>query len=632
VAEEHETHIKLTLKDKVSEAAHKASESVERLGDRAEKTLSKLTEMGMALSGMAGAFGLERMVETGKESLEQVGKLSKLTDMTADHVAAMRDVFEQSGLGAEQMSRSMTMLSKKALALEENGKAISDEARRWGIDLKNGPEAALLSISEAVKKHKIGQAEVMKLTGVTRENLGGMMELLEGGREELKRNVDEAAKLNVHLADPGVLERFKKFHEASEKIREAWRRVSEKVVIGLAPALSRMSDKFSHWIDHLNVDKFVNTLVKGLEMAVAHAKQLGRVMMINMALERTMGSGIVGSASRAWGMAGHMPGVGALGRGAGGAVKLAAGVGEGVFGGLGKIFAPIAKLFSMAGSLGPVVSGLVQFATKATVILAIVSAVAMLAQHSEKLKAAVGKLWEAVKKVGDALLGVFNTEAVQWLGEKLIWVATKLAEAVTKLLNGLAIILGGPDKWKGAITGVGTERGRQAAMDRAVNDFVKEWQANLAKMSDAELAIASKGLGPLAQFYKRGVDITDMSDTLVEMQNSIPRLKELRDQEYAIEATAINAKERQLEQQEAFAKWGKETLGDLVQWGQKWLGPKATPDKPLFNQDFRGSRFEIEQKFAEGFDPDRIAVAFANDISSLGERKMTSTLGPQFIR
>ena len=45
-------------------------------------------------------------------------------------------------------------------------------------------------------------------------------------------------------------------------------------------------------------------------------------------------------------------------------------------------------------------------------------------------------------------------------------------------------------------------------------------------------------------------------------------------------------------------------------------------------QDFRYSRFQIEQAFAEGFDPDRIAVAFAQDLSRVGERQLQSNVEP----
>jgi len=47
-------------------------------------------------------------------------------------------------------------------------------------------------------------------------------------------------------------------------------------------------------------------------------------------------------------------------------------------------------------------------------------------------------------------------------------------------------------------------------------------------------------------------------------------------------------------------------------------------------QDFRNSRFDITQKFAEGYDPDRIAVLFAQDLGRIGERRLQSGLEPLF--
>lgn len=47
-------------------------------------------------------------------------------------------------------------------------------------------------------------------------------------------------------------------------------------------------------------------------------------------------------------------------------------------------------------------------------------------------------------------------------------------------------------------------------------------------------------------------------------------------------------------------------------------------------QDFRGSRFNIQQKFEEGFDPDRIATAFAADLQRVGRRALQSGFEPAF--
>lgn len=46
--------------------------------------------------------------------------------------------------------------------------------------------------------------------------------------------------------------------------------------------------------------------------------------------------------------------------------------------------------------------------------------------------------------------------------------------------------------------------------------------------------------------------------------------------------------------------------------------------------DARYSRFEINQKFEEGFDPDRIALAFVRDVGRLGQERLQSGLEPTF--
>jgi len=57
--------------------------------------------------------------------------------------------------------------------------------------------------------------------------------------------------------------------------------------------------------------------------------------------------------------------------------------------------------------------------------------------------------------------------------------------------------------------------------------------------------------------------------------------------------------------------------------------PGARPGTSV-HQDFRHSRFDITQRFQEGFDPDRIAVAFADDVGRIGEQRLQSGLEPIF--
>lgn len=48
------------------------------------------------------------------------------------------------------------------------------------------------------------------------------------------------------------------------------------------------------------------------------------------------------------------------------------------------------------------------------------------------------------------------------------------------------------------------------------------------------------------------------------------------------------------------------------------------------HNDFRHSRFDITQKFAEGFDPDRIAVGFVTDLERMSNARLTSGFSPLF--
>lgn len=60
------------------------------------------------------------------------------------------------------------------------------------------------------------------------------------------------------------------------------------------------------------------------------------------------------------------------------------------------------------------------------------------------------------------------------------------------------------------------------------------------------------------------------------------------------------------------------------------LAKPTTEDKSKRKFDFSGSTFEITQEFAPGFDPDRIAVSFAQDLADMGETSVTSGWAPTF--
>lgn len=620
------TSLEWTLRDKVSSALHKIAQGIESLGqkfehmkhyakegfdkvgegaERVSRTLSRVTELGMGLAGIGAGIGFERMVETGRESLEQLKKISELTDMSGDSVAAWRDAFEQAGMQSEQFSRSITALSKKSLAMAEGSKTLVSEARQWGIVLDQGPAKSILTISKAVQQHKIDQGAVAKYMRISGEEAGAMMGFLKKGPEAIEQTIDQAKKLNVHLADGAALEKFERFHEASTKIHEAWRRISEKVIIQLAPTLARMSDRLSTWIDKINVDKVVSPLVKGFEFAVNHARLLGRIMLANAAIERMGGIGrVAGMAKGVLGFGGRVGGGigGLLGKGVGIGAQV---MGEAGLGGVGGAMGKVAGLLPLLGRVAGAALG----------IGAVAAAIYLVIKHLDYFKAQLGsvamQVWSSVKRLGEAISDLLSEDSA--IGRFMRVVGQGMVDATRSILGMVAKIFG----WiSDALDLINV--GWTAITEG--KDFATVQQEMSQKKNEARLDIYHAKLGKISEEALGGIiQIFDMGMVLSEQQKKM--LMQWAD---AIDASGLKIDAASQRRIEAIRSRFKEP--------EKRGGEDAVAGRGGVYQDFRGSRFDIEQKFAEGFDPDRIGVAFSNDLGSLGERKMVSTLGPQFIR
>lgn len=68
---------------------------------------------------------------------------------------------------------------------------------------------------------------------------------------------------------------------------------------------------------------------------------------------------------------------------------------------------------------------------------------------------------------------------------------------------------------------------------------------------------------------------------------------------------------------------------DLQDGGSARTG-RAPPNRPSVHQDFRYSRFDITQKFADGFSPERVAAAFVGDLESMASQRLSSGFAPAF--
>lgn len=583
MSEEDEVEIPLTVKDHASKVLEKIAHAGEKMSHTMDHAAAKMAELGMAVAGLAGGIGLERMVETGKEYLEQISRMSKLTGQSANSIAGMRHAFELSGLSGEQLAATMSAISKKSAMMQEGGGKLLKQAKQWGVDLEHGPQKTMTSMAKLVEKHKIGAGQVSQLLRVSGDSLGGMMDLLKKGPEEVGKMIDDGRAKNKFVNEE-TMGAFERYQEASRQIHQAWTRLSAKVVTSLAPVLEKLSDKLSAWMDKMGdgAGHFTDILVKGMEKGIEHARTIGKLMAANMLLEKFHGHGLSGTLLQVGEKGGKMgehlgehllKGAGKFSKYVSTAKSLGTS-GSGAMRNVGTFLGPIARILGpLAGAfskLGPIVTGFMGLAGKASIIgLAVFAIGAVMSNLNEigsRLKPIIDIIWQNLSLIGKLFSDIFKSSAAQsvaaLLGQAVV-ILTEIVGGVAVLVNKL---LGGP-----------SDPGRANAANINANE---RWRTSLADFAYNAAGGGAKGRAAAKNIWYKP-------------------LKDEHDE-------AMRKK----------AELAKRSEDNGAQTG--------------LYQDFRGSRFEITQAFSEGFDPDRVASAFANDLGSLGERKLQSGFSPLF--
>jgi hypothetical protein len=137
--------------------------------------------------------------------------------------------------------------------------------------------------------------------------------------------------------------------------------------------------------------------------------------------------------------------------------------------------------------------------------------------------------------------------------------------------------------------------------------------------------------------HRHGAGQTMEDFERAEQERSItPEMRRAAESGWASQQAADQARDRETNAMNAMATsatgWGEEFDHQTRQ--ARRLRPLHNPPNQRggahTTNDFRHSRFEIMQKFAEGFDPDRIAVAFSHDLERTAERRLSGQLEPQF--
>ena len=594
----------------------------------------------------------------------------------------------------QKMSISMQRYKMEVERTGKAQSAASQIIQKLGVNLEKGPQAAMIKLAEMAKASKLSMADLTIAFQVSETSAIRLQALLKRGPQEVGRIMTDLQEqgLAVNAQNIAAFNRYEeaviRIKSAWNRIAIV---VSAKVMPVVAGLLEKVRDRMEAWT--ANADKWGEKVVGWLGKAGAlldkHLSKvimIGKVMAVNAALQATTGVGLGRVAAGGAGMLGRIGGR-VLGGAAGAGAAAAGGAGAAAAGGglaatLSALAAPLAIVAAaLAAVAAVIVPGVIairdDFEGVATTISDLWDRVTVqLGMIFDKVMTVMEPVISALERVMGPLGKVFTRDGpvgrffmlllptyITMMLEQIDYLLTvvqaipifveKIWEAfnthvVDRIVGAWQVIadlfdeyitspiLQSWDMIKGAFSSVYStitnawDAIKQRFTSTVHTPVVGAWK-KIADVFDKYI------LGPILNAWGKvkgafgsvyNAIIGGLNSILMWLDKKLGPLfnvlnaplkmwKDSMDEVRRATADALAARrrERQLELSLATIPGGRRDRGERQQ--------------PPVN-DFRGSKFDIKQMFAEGFDPDRIAAAFSSDLADLGEKRIQSGLAPLF--
>jgi hypothetical protein len=567
-------------------------------------TLSKLGGLGLVVGG---GLSFHSALETTEKYLENIKQVKELTGATASETDFLFSNARKAGVPYETMATTMFQLSRRGSQLATSQHAMTQQvpgmAKRFaslGVDMKKGPVKSLEAMSAAVKAGKIGAGELMSQFRIPQKDANDMEKFL---REMDPKKLARARKGGKGFVSDGDIEAFDRMQEAQHRIADAWNRIQVTVVKYIYPIAAKMAESFA-----ANIERVLPPLEDAMAFVALHmdkivtaAKIFASVMTGKKVLEVLAGAASPGGLLAKL----SVGNLGSLVSGAGGA-------------GMG------AQITAILGA----------FAKALPVIAVIAAAVWLLAKGVEaiyknvdglrdRFYSAIDLIRGRLEVVGERILGVWNrlVSAFDFGGGKVDNVGKTVGNALVTIVEFIDWTLSHFIAFYSAIY---AQSGQLADFAFDILDGWEKWiYSPLVQMARSVGDIIQKALGgdfkgalrAFGDFQRNGIQL---------VTNTMLGLGEIANKKRPAFMDSYNA--ALADQQAAAEKNAKQYALDRARMPER--SAPSERDKKQFN--FPNARFDITQQFAEGFDPDRIAVAFANDLAAIGEMRTQSSLSQAF--
>lgn len=576
-----------------------------------------LTGMIPLAGGVATALSFHGVMQTTENYIKQLKEVRELTGAAGAETDYLFSSARQAGVEYGQMQGIMFRLSRRASMLTEQmqqmGGRVTGVAKRMqsmGVDMTKGPVHAMVTLSEAVKKGRVGASELMSQFQIPM----GAVNDFKGFLEQLDENELKAALESGKYVSDADIDAFDKMEAAQHRIADAFNRIQVMLGKTLIPVVADLTDKTAKKIEEWlpAARRFGQYLADNFDKLLATAKAIMAVFAARKVVSIVMATPVLGTA------------VSKLGTEVGARIMTSMAMGmAGGAGPLGAVMGTLSAALSTAASaasafLLPVLAiGAALYAAYAAIQANVGGIkdyfgglITSIATRFSLLFDKLGQLWDWVSELGG---GPGMSGFIEKLGAVLVY-TSPLTYALGFLGETIDFMM------HVVLTAAGYIEDVWSMVEEDVGSIVNAWTYLFQEIG----SWADETFGALGKWM---TDIYNKVAGFIGLEEKLAAVSDTLRKNEAIDLWARNW-ERTQKATEQRARLDAANAARAKRATDRGEDDKAKAKGQNF--DFRGSRFDITQNFAEGFDPDRIAVAFASDLAGLAETKSQSNFAPLY--
>lgn len=267
-----ETNLK-EAKDALAAAQQREKAEAEQLKKRERHAKDFVSAWNrMALAATAAATAISYAVTTVTRSFDNLGFVSQRTGASVQALNSLSYAFKQVGGTSDQAVGAVESFAK---ALRENS-GVKSYVQSLGVDMRADTAQQLLQTVEKLNAHPydVGLREA-GLAGISEENYNLISRQLAQIRAY--RAEYDAMTKSLGVNSGAATEASMAFQRSLTRLQATISALSDKLLVGLAPALKAIVDRFQDWI-RSNPEK-VERIMDGISKAVVWvAEKIGALI------------------------------------------------------------------------------------------------------------------------------------------------------------------------------------------------------------------------------------------------------------------------------------------------------------------------------------------------------------------